>query len=120
VLAGHSEDVTCVVLTGRGRFAVTGGLDGTAQVWDMQAQDVVNHEVHDGKVRAWCCRGRQAEEERQEKTAKRKREVAKKAQNAKTAGTKREVGQAAETEAINSRPGWVGLMLCSYCVLLLL
>lgn len=57
-MAGHSEDVTCVVLTGRGRFAVTGGLDGTAQVWDMQAQDVVNHEVHDGKVRARCFRGR--------------------------------------------------------------
>lgn len=51
VLTGHSEDVTCVVLTSRGRFAVTGSLDGTAQVWDMQAQDVSNTDVHDGKVR---------------------------------------------------------------------
>jgi WD40 repeat protein len=51
VLTGHSEDVTCVVLTSRGRFAVTGSLDGTAQVWDMQAQDVSNTHVHDGKVR---------------------------------------------------------------------
>jgi hypothetical protein len=40
-----------VVLTSRGRFAVTGSLDGTAQVWDMQAQDVSNTDVHDGKVR---------------------------------------------------------------------
>lgn len=52
VLTSHSEDVTCVVLTGRGRFAVTGSLDGTAQVWDMQAQDVCNTQLHDGKVRA--------------------------------------------------------------------
>lgn len=51
VLSGHSEDVTCVVLTSRGRFAVTGSLDGTAQVWDTQAQDVSNTDVHDGKVR---------------------------------------------------------------------
>jgi WD40 repeat protein len=50
VLTGHSEDVTCVVLTSRGRFAVTGSLDGTAQVWDMQAQDVSSTDVHDGKV----------------------------------------------------------------------
>lgn len=50
MLAGHSEDVTCVVLTSRGRFAVTGSLDGTAQVWDMHAQDVSSTDIHDGKV----------------------------------------------------------------------
>jgi WD40 repeat protein len=56
VLTGHSEDVTCVVLTSRGRFAVTGSLDGTAQVWDMQAQDVSATDVHSGKVRlSGCC-----------------------------------------------------------------
>lgn len=51
VLTGHSEDVTCVVMTSKARFAVTGSLDGTAQVWDMHAQDVSNNDVHDGKVR---------------------------------------------------------------------
>jgi WD40 repeat protein len=56
VLTGHSEDVTCVVLTSRGRFAVTGSLDGTAQVWDMQAQDVSSADSHSGKVRlSGCC-----------------------------------------------------------------
>lgn len=52
VLQGHSEDVTCAVLTSKGRFAVTGSLDGTAQVWDLRAQDVGDKNVHQGKVSA--------------------------------------------------------------------
>eukprot|EP00775_Hariotina_reticulata_P003662 gene3662-3923_t len=50
VLTGHSDDVTCVVLTSRGRFAVTGSVDGTAQVWDLAAEDVSSTSVHDGRV----------------------------------------------------------------------
>lgn len=40
-----------MVLTSRGRFAITGSLDGMAQVWDLSAQDVDGKDVHDGKVR---------------------------------------------------------------------
>jgi WD40 repeat protein len=52
VLQGHSDDVTCVVLTSRARFVVTGSVDSTAQVWDLAADDVKSVDVHDGKVRA--------------------------------------------------------------------
>ncbi len=51
VLTGHSDDVTCVVVTSRGRFVVTGSVDGTAQVWDLAAHDVSSTDVHEGKVR---------------------------------------------------------------------
>jgi WD40 repeat protein len=51
VLQGHSDDVTCVVLTSRARFVVTGSVDGTAQVWDLAADDVKSVDVHDGKVK---------------------------------------------------------------------
>lgn len=55
VLQGHSDDVTCVVLTSRARFVVSGSVDGTAQVWDLAADDVKSVDVHDGKVGLCCC-----------------------------------------------------------------
>ena len=44
--------VRSVVLTRRGRFAVTGSEDATARVWDLQAGSTQVQRSHNGKVNA--------------------------------------------------------------------
>lgn len=51
-LEGHSAEVKCVALTARARFAVTGGADATAQVWDLSAPPLPLPPRHGGRVRA--------------------------------------------------------------------
>lgn len=50
VLEGHSGEVLSVVLTRRGRFAVTGSMDGTARVWDLAAGSAHLQRAHAGRV----------------------------------------------------------------------
>ena len=50
VLEGHSGEVLSVVLTRRGRFAVTGSMDGTARIWDLAAGSAHLQRAHAGRV----------------------------------------------------------------------
>eukprot|EP00198_Chlamydomonas_reinhardtii_P009934 XP_001699271.1 predicted protein [Chlamydomonas reinhardtii] len=52
LLEGHTGEVRAVVLTQRGRFAVTAGEDGTARVWDLAAEALVAPPCHSGRVTA--------------------------------------------------------------------
>lgn len=50
VLEGHSGEVLSVVLTRRGRFAVSGSMDGTARIWDLAAGSAHLQRAHSGRV----------------------------------------------------------------------
>ncbi len=50
VLEGHTREVHTVVLTQRGRFAVTASADSTARVWDLAAAPLAPPPAHGGKV----------------------------------------------------------------------
>lgn len=39
VLRGHSGEVNTVVMSNKGRFAITGAEDNTARVWDLSIPD---------------------------------------------------------------------------------
>jgi WD40 repeat protein len=41
VLRGHEREVNAVVLTGDGRYAVSGSEDWTLKVWDLSSGQVV-------------------------------------------------------------------------------
>lgn len=48
VLEGHLDEVTGIAVIGRGRFAVTSALDGTAKIWDLAASSQPTQQRHPG------------------------------------------------------------------------
>lgn len=56
VLEGHSGAVLSVALTRKGRFAVTGGEDGTARVFDFTTPATPTPKWHEGRIHCLAAR----------------------------------------------------------------
>jgi WD40 repeat protein/serine/threonine protein kinase/DNA-binding XRE family transcriptional regulator len=51
IFTGHERDVNAVAVSRDGKYALTGGVDHTARLWDIQTGTAIHQFAHDDQVR---------------------------------------------------------------------